>query len=180
MSRFLRKSSEGQLPGLSLKDDEMTEYAADQQPSSPRASETAMPMMPPFGAGDGENAGQAVEESVDNPMIHLLNQEAKKKAQQFIRRSFQDPTDLDEVSALRTQLQKQAVVTSSQLKGAVQSKLEALKRAADLMDESSEKLDTLSNTMRTVNGRIAESNTAISKYPHLGRVHNVRDNVGKV
>lgn len=139
-----------------------------------------MPMMPPFGAGDGENAGQAVEESVDNPMIHLLNQEAKKKAQQFIRRSFQDPTDLDEVSALRTQLQKQAVVTSSQLKGAVQSKLEALKRAADLMDESSEKLDTLSNTMRTVNGRIAESNTAISKYPHLGRVHNVRDNVGKV
>ena len=170
MSRFLRKQK---LPKAPRQEDLLD-----------GGEEMLVEAMMPNGVGEGANMTThtqvAVEESLGNPMIQELNQEAKKKAQQFIRRSFQDPMDLDEVSALRAQLQKQTVVTSSQLQSAVQSKLEALKRAADLMDESSVKLNALSNTMRAVNGRIAESNTSISKYPYLGRVHNVRDNVGKV
>ena len=94
-----------------------------------------------------------------NPMIMQLNNEAKLKARQFIKRNFKDPMDLDEASALRIQLQKQAAVAGSQLNGAVQSKLEALKRAVDLMDESSLKLGELSNTMRDVDKRIAEKAT---------------------
>ena len=133
---------------------------------------------------DGEEgtveSDRATSEKSMNPMIMQLNNEAKLKARQFIKRNFQDPMDLDEASALRIQLQKQAAVAGSQLNGAVQSKLEALKRAADLMDESSLKLGELSNTMRDVDKRIAESNTAISQYQNLRRVHHVRDNVDKV
>ncbi len=131
-----------------------------------------------YRSAEGEE--EAAAEVSMNPMILQLNREAKSKARQFIKRNFQDPMDLEDASALRMQLQKQAAVAGSQLNGAVQSKLEALKRAADLMDESSLKLGKLSNTMKDVDKRIADSNTAISQYANLCRVHNVRDNVSKV
>jgi hypothetical protein len=181
MSRFLKKNQQHDLSGKHPHEDDgpassnlrLSEEGVNEK-TEPMASGSIMPPT----RGDSDETMLVGE--MNNPMILELNEEARKKAQQFIRRSFQDPMDLDEVSALRAQLQKQVVVTSSQLKGAVQSKLEALKRAADLMDESSLKLDTLSNTMRDVNRRVADSNTAISKHPHLRRVHNVRENVGKV
>lgn len=116
----------------------------------------------------------------EEKVMNELNKIARKNAQQMIRRKFEDIGNLEESSILRSQLEKQEVVAVSQLNGAVQSKLEALKRAADLMDESSVKLSKLSSVMHLVDKRISQSNTAISNHENLRRVHNVRDNIDKV
>jgi len=113
-------------------------------------------------------------------MMVSLNEQARQKAKAMICRKFQDPQDLEDLSILTNQLQKQSVVAASQLNVAVQSKLEALKRAADLMDESSIELSNLSKTMHRIDERIEHTNSSISNYANLRRVHNVRDNVGKV
>lgn len=96
------------------------------------------------------------------------------------QKKFRDPLDLDDVAQFKRHLQKQALVAESQLNGAVQSKLEALKRAADLMDATSSQLSALSKTVAKVDERISASNTSISNYKYLRRVHNVRDNIGNV
>ena len=77
-------------------------------------------------------------------------------------------------------MQKQATAAAAQLNGAVQTKLDALKRAADLMDESAVKLTKLSQTIQEIDTRIMHTNTVISNYEYLRRVHNVRDNVARV
>lgn len=114
------------------------------------------------------------------PMMKSLNETAKRKARDIIEKKFRDPTDLEDLTVLSGQLQKQAMVADSQLNGSVQSKLEALKRAADLMDATSSQLGTLSKTVTMIDERIYASNTSISNYAYLSRVHNVRDNIGKV
>lgn len=48
------------------------------------------------------------------------------------------------------------------------------------MDESAVKLDKLSSNINRIDEKIAQTNTAISKYDYLKRVHNVRDNLSKV
>jgi len=114
------------------------------------------------------------------PMMKSLNEIAKQKAREIIERKFRDPMDLEDLTLLSGQLQKQVMVAESQLNGSVQSKLEALKRAADLMDATSSQLSALSKTVNMIDERIHASNTSISNYPYLRRVHNVRDNIGKV
>jgi len=65
-----------------------------------------------------------------------LNELALKRARAMVVKRFQTPLDLDESSSVAYQIQKQATAAAAQLNGAVQTKLDALKRAADLMDES--------------------------------------------
>ena len=135
------------------------------------------------GDGDGPRAGQnmtGTREPKLTPMMASLNNLAKEKARAMIRKKFKDPLDLDDIGSLTRAMRKQSIVADSQLNGSVQSKLEALKRAADLMDAASSKLGEISHTMKNIDGRVAASNTTISKFPHLRKVHNVRDNVGKV
>jgi len=113
-------------------------------------------------------------------MMKALNETAKRKARDTIEKKFRDPMDLEDLTLLSGQLQKQVMVAESQLNGSVQSKLEALKRAADLMDATSSQLSALSKTVTMIDERIYASNTSISNYAYLRRVHNVRDNIGKV
>lgn len=109
-----------------------------------------------------------------------LNEIALKRARAMIVKRFQTPLDLDESSSVAYQMQKQSTAAAAQLNGAVQTKLDALKRAADLMDESSNKLSKLADTIREIDKRILLTNTVISNYEWLRRVHNVRDNVARV
>lgn len=81
------------------------------------------------------------------PMMKSLNELARLKARENIQRKIRDPVDLEDLTILRNQLQKQAIVAASQLNGAVQSKLEALKRAADLMDATSAQLGKYHTTL---------------------------------
>ena len=109
-----------------------------------------------------------------------INQQALNKARAFIAKKFKDPIDLDDISVIHFQLQKQFKAAEVQLNGALQTKLDALKRSVDLMDESTSRLDELTNHMKIVDEKINNANTLICKYDKLKRVHNARENLNKV
>lgn len=109
-----------------------------------------------------------------------INQQALNKARAFIAKKFKDPIDLDDITVIHFQLQKQFKAAEVQLNGALQTKLDALKRSVDLMDESTSRLDELTNHMKVVDEKIRNANTLICKYDKLKRVHNARENLNKV
>jgi hypothetical protein len=112
--------------------------------------------------------------------MQSLTEQALLKARRTIAENFADPDALDGLGVLSFQLEKQLQAAESQLNNAVQSKLDSLKRAVDLMDESTLKLTKLSSNISRIDEKIAQTNTAISNYDNLKRVHNARDNLSKV
>ena len=115
-----------------------------------------------------------------SPMMRGLNKAALIKARASIVNKFADPMDLDELLSYMAQLQKNMSIAEAQLNGAVQGKMDALKRAVDIMDESAEKLAAVKGRIVKTEERIVQANTAISTFEHLRRVHNARDNLQKV
>jgi hypothetical protein len=113
-------------------------------------------------------------------LIEKLNIDATNKARNQISKKYQEPVDLDEISLHIAQLKKDIALAESQLSVAVQGKLEALKRAADIMDESSTKLEAFTTNLHKIDDRIAITNTVIADYPYLKRAHNARDNTLRV
>eukprot|EP01032_Pedospumella_encystans_P010614 gene10614-12394_t len=109
-----------------------------------------------------------------------LTEQALQKARRTIAENFADPDALDGLGVLSHQLEKQLIAAESQLSNAVQSKLDSLKRAVDLMDESTLKLTKLSTNISRIDEKIAQTNTAISNYDHLKKVDNARENLSKV
>lgn len=97
-----------------------------------------------------------------------------------ISEKFQNSSDLSELSTIRSNYDKQLVIIDSTLNLLIQGKLDNLKKSIDLIDESIIKLSHFSNTMINVNTKIMNTNTDISKFPYLKRVHNIRDNLTKV
>jgi hypothetical protein len=75
-----------------------------------------------------------------SPAMKALNDEALVNARKLIAEKFADPIDLDALPKLSLELSKKLSSADSQLSGAVQGKLDALKKAVDLMDECSSKL----------------------------------------
>lgn len=102
------------------------------------------------------------------------------KARASVAAQFSDIDKLDDLGVKGFELERQLVAAESQLNGAVQSKLDSLKRAVDLMDESAVKLSKLSTKIVSIDDKIAQTNTAISNYSNLKRVHNARENLTKV
>ena len=97
-----------------------------------------------------------------------------------ISEKFKNSNDLSELSTIRSNYEKQLIIIDSTLNLLIQSKLDNLKKSIDLIDESTIKLSMFSNTMISVNTKINNTNTDISKYPYLKRVHNIRDNLTQV
>eukprot|EP01031_Cornospumella_fuschlensis_P044604 gene44604-54547_t len=112
--------------------------------------------------------------------MQALTEQAIQKARINIAEKFQDPNALEDLGVMCFQLEKQLAAVEGQLNGAVQSKLDSLKRAVDLMDESVLKLSKLSTNITKIDEKIAVTNTTISNYEYLKRAANARDNVQKV
>ena len=113
-------------------------------------------------------------------MMQNLTEQALQKARSTIAHNFADPDALDGLAGLSLQLEKQLITAESLLNNAVQSKLDSLKRAVDLMDESTLKLTKLSSNISRIDEKIAHTNTSISNYDHLKKVDNGRENLNKV
>jgi hypothetical protein len=112
--------------------------------------------------------------------MEALNAEALRKAREAIAARFSDLSSLDDIATYRASVQKNLAAADSKLNVAVQGKLDALKRAVDLMDESSGKLSEFTNTMSVVNDRIMMTCTGISAYTKLSKAHHARENIKKV
>lgn len=113
-------------------------------------------------------------------LMQRLNEDSTSKARSFIKSKFRDISDLDEVAELIIQTKKDLSLAESQLHVSVQGKLEALKRAADIMDESSVKLSTFSTNLHKIEERINATNTIISSFEYLRRAHFAKENTAKV
>eukprot|EP01041_Mallomonas_annulata_P010886 gene10886-22729_t len=111
--------------------------------------------------------------------MKALEQEALRRAREKIVDQFSEPSSLEELSSMKMALEKKLAAADSQLNAAVQSKLDALKRVVDLMDESTTKLDHFTVNMARIDSKISMTNTEISKYDHLKKVHNARENLQK-
>jgi hypothetical protein len=109
-----------------------------------------------------------------------LNEEGKLRARITIKKKFQELSNLNEISTLRNELQSKLSSTDAQLRGAVQEKLDSLKRAVDLIDESTYKLKEFTENIDWTESRIAQTNTAISAYSNLKCIHYARENLNKV
>lgn len=105
---------------------------------------------------------------------------AAAKARKMIEDKFSDPNSLEELGNLGVNLERNLIEVESHLNGAVQSKLDSLKRAVDLMDESVMKLGKLSLNIQRIDEKIKNTNTSISNYEYLKRASNARDNLRKV
>lgn len=112
--------------------------------------------------------------------MEKLNKIARERARATVARAFPDPGSLDEIAQMDSQLEKSLHAVEGQLKSAMQSKLDSLKRAVDLMDESAAKLNKISVNIVAIDEKIAKTNTQISNYYYLKRAHNARDNLMKV
>ena len=66
-------------------------------------------------------------------LMEKLNQEATLKARGLVSSKYSTPSDMDEISDHIAQLQRDLTLAESQLNIAVNGKLDALKKAADIM-----------------------------------------------
>ena len=71
------------------------------------------------------------------------------------------------------QYNKSLLSADSQLNVTVGGKLDALKRAVDLMDESTIKLDNFTQNMKKTDEKIEAVNTTISNFEYLKRVSHM-------
>jgi hypothetical protein len=115
-----------------------------------------------------------------SPMMLSLNNEAHSHARFMIQKKFQEFSSLEDISTLRNELQSKLTEADAKLKSAVQGKLDSLKRAVDLMEESSGKLTEFTETIDRIESRIVTTNTSIAQYPNLKRIHYAKDNLNKV
>lgn len=113
-------------------------------------------------------------------LMQKLNKLATENARKMIAQNFQDPSSLDDIAVLDMQLEKQHTIIEGQLNSAVQGKLDSLKRAVDLMDESVSKLNKINSGITSIDEKIARTNTQISNFQYLKKAHNARDNLLKV
>ena len=89
-------------------------------------------------------------------------------------------TNREELSHLRTNLKKKLVAAESEVNHSVQFKLDAMKRAMDIMTETEEGVKSTLKLMQNIDQRIQLTNTSISKFETLKRVHNARENIQKI
>eukprot|EP00981_Chlorochromonas_danica_P002368 scaffold455_cov155-Ochromonas_danica.AAC.6 len=113
-------------------------------------------------------------------IMQKLSNDAIQKARKMVEDKFKDPNALEDLGTTTFSLEKSLAEVDGQLNGAVQSKLDSLKRAVDLMDESVAKLTTLSSAIARIDERIGQTNTAIAHFPSLMQAANARENLSKV
>ncbi len=112
--------------------------------------------------------------------MDTLSDQARKRAREMIRNKFSSVDQLDDTGILASQLEKELNIVNAKLNSEVQSKLDSLKSAVDLMDESETKLTKLFKNITKIDEKIALTNTTISKTERLKYAHNARDNITKV
>lgn len=109
-----------------------------------------------------------------------LSDQARQRAREMIRNKFASVDQLEDTGILASQLEKELNIINAKLNSEVQSKLDSLKSAVDLMDESETKLTKLFKNISKIDEKIALTNTVISQTERLKYAHHARDNITKV
>ena len=104
-------------------------------------------------------------------MIEEIRSQALEKARTRVAFLFTDQHSLENhIPIVRAQLMKSLSQSESLLHMNVQNKLDSLKRAVDLMEDSSLKLDGFALNMKKIDERILLTNSTLSQYKYLKNV----------
>ena len=105
-------------------------------------------------------------------MIEEIRQQALEKARTRIAFLFTDSHSFENhIPIIRAQVMKSLSQSESLLHMTVQNKLDSLKRAVDLMEDSSLKLDGFTSNMKRIDERILQTNSTLSQYKYLKNVN---------
>jgi len=112
--------------------------------------------------------------------MQKLKDEALERARELVASQFMDPASLDDIGRMTLKAQKQLMTAEAQLNNTVNSKLDALKRGIDISAESNERLQMIQAKLALMDTRVGSTNTDISQFKNLCRLHFARDNLEKV
>ena len=115
-----------------------------------------------------------------SPLMQSLNQTALDKARQKIKKKFSEPSALEDIAVHRVDAAKKLSAAEAQLTNAVKSKLNSLKYAEDMMNESTTRLLSFCDIVEKVEYNIFKTNTTISSFTRVSAVHFARENLNKV
>ena len=111
-----------------------------------------------------------------------VEKSAKERARLAIAERFSGitTTSREDIALLRSQLRNQLLSTTSQLNQNVQSRLDAMKRAVDIMSVTEEKVSNTFTIMKNIDQNIQDTSIDIAKFETLKRAHFARENLHKV
>ena len=112
--------------------------------------------------------------------MKILKNKSKIAAKSKLSKKFSLANNLNDITTIKLQIEKELYNTEIQLNSIVETKLDAIKRSMDLMDEASNKLTLYSKLMIKVNNKLQQTNTEINKYQYLKKVNNIKINLNKV
>ena len=107
-----------------------------------------------------------------------VEKSAKERARLAIAERFSGitTTSREDIALLRSQLRNQLLSTTSQLNQNVQSRLDAMKRAVDIMSVTEEKVSNTFTIMKNIDQSIQDTSIDIAKFETLKRAHFAREN----
>ena len=112
--------------------------------------------------------------------MKILKNKSKIAAKSKLSKKFSLANNLNDITTIKLQIEKELYNTEIQVNSIVETKLDAIKRSMDLMDEASNKLTLYSKLMIKVNNKLQQTNTEINKYQYLKKVNNIKINLNKV
>jgi hypothetical protein len=127
-----------------------------------------------------EAAPSSASSSAPSALMLGIEESSLLHAREVISSKLLDPSSREEVPYLRAQIKKQLMAAESQLNHAVQNRLDAMKRAVDIIQDSRQKVEETFELMQQIDKRIETTNTSISNFETLKRVHFARENLKKV
>lgn len=129
--------------------------------------------------GSSNPAGDASKPKDLTPTEKLLI-EGRRKARMMIVDKYHSPDQLEDAGLHAINLEKELALVNTKVNSEVQTKLDSLKNAVDLMDESQLQLNKLQANITWICERINKTDTSISKTEKVKRLHNARENIQRV
>jgi exocyst complex component 3 len=98
-------------------------------------------------------------------------------ARRLVEKKFKEPASLEDIREMRAEYRRKLNATESQLSSAVRSRLDGVKRARDLIQESSEKIEELHAQFGEMEQLSRDCRGLFGKYPHIKTLHHARRNL---
>ncbi|CAM9700388.1 unnamed protein product, partial [Phaeothamnion confervicola] len=108
-------------------------------------------------------------------------EEAKKKAEQsakvLVERRFKEPANLEDLRDVRGEYRRRLAATDSQLSTVVRGRLDGVKRARDLIEDSAAQTADLQAQFAKMEALSRDCRGLFGTYPHIKRLHHARSNL---
>ena len=107
-----------------------------------------------------------------------LNLAATKRAQEWLVSYFREPSQLEEIPALRAEHERRRRTAESSVRAALQAKQAGVRRAMDAADTVAGEVGALRDEFGALQQLCASTRTLLDAFPRLQEAHRARRNLG--